>query len=102
MNFLRFGYALLLFFAVKLSLDAYSFNKDEVLVHHLYKDKVFSVKQNGTVFFWVKQKNLPDDLFQKMIVSPYLSAVRFKDYKVLAIPKNAKSVAYQGVRYRLE
>ncbi len=100
-DILRFGFAFLLFLAVKFCLDIFSFNKNDVLVHHLYKDKIFSVKQHGTVYFWVKQ-NISEDLFKKNIVSPYLSASRGQEYKVFIIPVDAESVMFRGVRYRLE
>lgn len=93
--FLRFSFVLLAFFFVRLTLNFTAFNRDEALVHSYFKDKIFSVKRGGTVYFWVSEKADRGKVL-KTIISPYLVYSRCRNFKIFTLPKDVVSVNYEG------
>lgn len=80
-NLLRFGFCLLAFFVVRISFNLYQYNKEEMLVHGFYKEKIVSVKDKDEVVFWMK-KNKNEDKIRDFVINPYLTSRRIKDFKI--------------------
>jgi len=100
-NLLRFGFCLLLFFAVRISFSIFNYNKEEMLVHSYYKEKIVSVKDKDQVTFWMKS-NKNEDKIRGFVINPYLTSRRIKGFKINYIPSDSEAFVYQGKQYKLE
>ncbi|MPS73872.1 MAG: ComEC family competence protein [Chryseobacterium sp.] len=100
-NLLRLGFCLLAFFAVRISFNIYQYNKEEMLVHSFYKEKVVSVKDKGRVVFWMKE-NKNEDKIRDFVINPYLISRRIKDFKINYIPMDSGAFVYQGKQYVIQ
>lgn len=100
-NLLRFGVCLLIFFAVRISFHIYQYNKNEMLVHSFYKEKIVSVKDKDQVVFWMKQ-NKNEQKIRDFVINPYLTSKRIKDFKINYIPTDSEAFVYNGKQYDLK
>ncbi len=100
-HLLRFGFSLLAFFAIRISSNIYQYNKEEMLVHSFYKEKIVSVKDKDQVVFWMKQ-NKNEDKIRDFVINPYLTSRRIKDFKINYIPEDVQSFVYQGGKFELK
>ncbi|WP_312751951.1 ComEC/Rec2 family competence protein [Epilithonimonas hominis] len=100
-NLLRFGFCLLAFFVVRISFNLYQYNKEEMLVHGFYKEKIVSVKDKDEVVFWMK-KNKNEDKIRDFVINPYLTSRRIKDFKINYIPADSEAFVYRGKHYDLK
>lgn len=100
-NLLRFGFCLLAFFVVRISSNLYQYNKQEMLVHGFYKEKIVSVKDKDEVVFWMK-KNKNEDKIRDFVINPYLTSRRIKDFKINYIPVDSEAFVYRGKHYDLK
>lgn len=100
-NLLRFGFCLLAFFVVRISFNLYQYNKEEMLVHGFYKEKIVSVKDKDEVVFWMK-KNKNEDKIRDFVINPYLTSRRIKDFKINYIPVDSEAFVYEGKQYDLK
>ncbi len=82
-------------------LNIYHEQKNEVLIHHHFRQKHFSVKKGNTVEFWLNadadQANV-----KKYIIDPYLTSRRATAYQIRTLPREATSVQYNGITYPLK
>jgi len=100
-NLLRFGFCLLAFFAVRTTINIYQYNKEEMLVHSFYKEKIVSVKDKNQLVFWMKE-NKNEDKIRDFVINPYLTSRRIKDFKINYIPADSQYFVYQGDKFELK
>ncbi len=100
-NLLRFGFCLLAFFVVRISFNIYQYNKEEMLVHNFYKEKIVSIKDKDQVVFLIKE-NKNEDKIQDFVINPYLTSRRIKDFKIKYIPADSEAFVYQGNKFELK
>ncbi len=100
-NLLRFGFCLLAFFAVRTTINIHQYNKEEMLIHSFYKEKIVSVKDKDQVVFWMKQ-NKNEDKIRGFVINPYLTSRRIKDFKINYIPEDSEAFVYQGNKFELK
>lgn len=100
-NLLRFGFCLLTFFVVRISSNLYQYNKQEMLVHGFYKEKIISIKDKDQVVFWMKE-NKNEDKISDFVINPYLTSRRIKDFKINYIPVDSEAFVYEGKQYDLK
>ena len=73
-NLPRFGFCLLTFFVVRISFNLYQYNKEEMLVHGFYKEKIVSIKDKDHVIFWMKEnknEDKTDEIFNVISYAKY-------------------------------
>ncbi len=100
-NLLRFGFCLLTFFVVRISSNLYQYNKQEMLVHGFYKEKIISIKDKEHAIFWMKE-NKNEDKISDFVINPYLTSRRIKDFKINYIPEDSEAFVYEGKQYDLK
>lgn len=90
-----------LYFGLYHGLNIYHEQKNEVLIHHHFREKYFSVKKGNKVEFWLNadadQANV-----KKYIIDPYLTSRRASAYQIKTLPHKATSVQYNGITYPLK
>lgn len=97
----RFGFAILMFFTLRISLNFYHYQKEEVLATNYFRDKVLISKHKGEAVFYIKEKSKPDKV-EKYIVEPYLNSRRIKDFKIKTIGNDISEVKIGGKIYPLK
>ncbi|GGG61985.1 hypothetical protein GCM10007332_24950 [Epilithonimonas arachidiradicis] len=100
-NLLRFGVCLMLFFALRIAFNFHQYNKEEMLVHSFYKEKIVSVKDKDQVVFWMKE-NKNEDKIRDFVINPYITSRRVKDFKINYIPSDSEAFVYQGKQYNFK
>ena len=100
-NLLRFGFCLLTFFVMRISSNLYQYNKEEMLVHGFYKEKIISIKDKEHAIFWMKE-NKNEDKISDFVINPYLTSRRIKDFKINYIPADSQYFFYQGNKFELK
>ena len=100
-NGLRVIYFVLIFAALRFSLNYKADHIEEVLVHQYYNQSILSVK-NGKEITFVMKENLPLEKIENYIINPYLTSRRMSTYKISLIPKNVHTVKIGEVFYRLD
>lgn len=100
-NGLYFGTAVLLLMILKIGLDISAYHKSEAMVHHHFKERYFSVKQNDKVTFWVRE-NADMEKVKQYIISPYMVSRRAKNYEVKPLSQKVKMIEYEGKIYRFD
>lgn len=100
-NGLYFGTVVLLLMMLKIGLDISAYHKSEAVVHHHFKERYFSVKQNDKVTFWVRE-NADMEKVKQYIISPYMVSRRVKNYEVKPLSQKVKMIEYEGKIYRFD
>ena len=98
---LRFGFCLLLFFGLRIGSNYYNFEKEEILVHHFYKEKIISVKKKNQLVFWLKE-NKNEEKIIDFVINPYLVSRRLSDFEINYYPEDSESFVYGGKQYKLK
>ncbi|MBK1898139.1 ComEC/Rec2 family competence protein [Chryseobacterium sp. YIM B02567] len=88
----------LVFFITRYSFDIIENQRQEVLVHHIGKDKVLSVKNGSTAFFWITDNSNREKII-RYIVNPYSSSRRLKRIELKNLDKLTKKIIYNGKIY---
>lgn len=97
----QFSLAVLAFFILRLSFTIYEHQREEILVHHYKKGKLFSVKKGNAVSFWIG--NLEDQKkIQQYIINPYVSSRRIKRIKIKILLSDSKKVVVNHKIYNLK
>lgn len=97
----RFSYGMLIFFALRISLNFYHYQRDEVLATSYFRDNVVVSKHHGEAVFYIKEKSKPDKI-EKYIVEPYLNSRRIKDFKIETVKPNVSAVKVGNKVYKLD
>lgn len=100
-NILRFSYAFLAFFTLRISLDAYYEQKDEFVIHHQFSEKHYSIKKGKSAVFLVS-KNADVDKVSQYVVMPYSTAKRINSYEIKLIPEAVNQIVIGGNIYNLD
>lgn len=100
-NVSRWILSVLLFFIIRISLNIYENQKEEILVYHYKKGKVFSVKKGDSVCFWIENIHESKKI-QQYIVNPYLSSRRIKNVAVKLLPSSSEKVVFNNRIYELK
>lgn len=97
----RFSYGMLIFFALRISLNFYHYQRDEVLATNYFRDNVVVSKHHGEAVFYIKEKSKPDKI-EKYIVESYLNSRRIKDFKIETVKPNVSAVKIGKKVYKLD
>lgn len=97
---IRFSYGMLIFFALRISLNFYHYQRDEVLATSYFRDNVLVSKHHGEAVFYIREKSKPDKI-EKYIVEPYLNSRRIKDFKIEIVKPNVSAVKIGKKVYKL-
>lgn len=98
---LRFSFCLLLFFGLRIGFNFYNFGKEEILVHHFYKEKIISVKKKNQLVFWLME-NKDEKKITDFVITPYLISRRTSDYEIKYYPEDSETFVFEGKKYDLE
>lgn len=98
---LRFSFCLMLFFGLRIGINYYNFEKEEVLVHHFYKEKIICVKNKNHLVFWLKE-NKNEEKIIDFVINPYLVSRRLSDFEINYYPEDSESFVYGGKQYKLK
>lgn len=98
---IRFSYGMLIFFALRISLNFYHYQRDEVLATNYFRDNVLVSKHHSEAVFYIREKSKPDKI-EKYIVEPYLNSRRIKDFKIETVDDSISDVNIDGNIYRLK
>lgn len=98
---LSFSFCLLLFFGLRIGFNVYNFEKEEVIVHSFYKNKIISVKNNDKVNFWINE-NRNEKKIIDFVIDPYLISRRIGECDVNYYPEDANAFVYEGKPYLLK
>ena len=85
-NVIRLTYFVLIFVALRFTLNFRANQIDEVLVHQYFKDEVISIKNNNNVQF-IMHENVNPEKIEQYIIQPYLTSRRTKDFQLKYIRK---------------
>lgn len=97
----RFSYGMLIFFALRISLNFYHYQRDEVLATSYFRDIVLVSKHHGEAVFYIREKSKPDKI-EKYIVESYLNSRRIKDFKIETVKPNVSAVKIGKKVYKLD
>lgn len=92
--------AVLAFFIVRIGCNTIENQKEEILIHTISKDKVFSVKKGDKACFWVGDNSDKKKVIQ-YIVNPYQSSRRLSDVEIKSFPTLTQKIMYKGKVYNV-
>lgn len=98
---LRFGFCIFLFLGFRIGFNVYNYEKEEVLVHSFYKDKIISIKNKGNVDFWINE-NRDEKKMRDFVIDPYLISRRADECDVNYYPEDAGAFVFEGNKYELK
>ncbi|QOR74759.1 ComEC/Rec2 family competence protein [Cruoricaptor ignavus] len=98
---LNFAAILLLFIALRLSLNYYYFKKSEVLLVENFQQKHLIIKDKNLAEFYLSPK-ADKAKAAKYLVEPYLSKNRISEFRIHPIPEKARSANHGGKAYPLD
>ncbi|MNK19054.1 ComEC family competence protein [compost metagenome] len=98
---LRFSFCLLLFFGLRIGFNFYNFEKEEVLVHHFYKDKIISIKNKDKIDFWINEKRNEKKIID-FVINPYLVSRRISDFEIKYYPEDSEAFVFEGNKFELK
>lgn len=99
--FLKLALSLFVFFGLRVGLNLYYQNKNEIVEVAYLNDKTLIFKKQNKVFFY--QKNLKnEENFKKFIVKPYLSSRRVTEFEMVKIADEVNSIQINGKTFFLE
>lgn len=99
-NAVRMVTIIIIFLTIRTFFNIAENQRDEVLVHRLYKHTVFSVKQGDKACFWI-QDGSDKERIMRYIIHPYTASRRLDEVVVKTFSADAGQVAYKGEIYPL-
>ena len=88
-------------YAVKLTFNVFAYQRSELLVHHLYKDKVISFKEKDKITFWI-----PEDVdykrVEQFIINPYIVDQRVKKKEIIRVQPNIEEIIIKNTKFSLK
>ncbi|PXW08515.1 competence protein ComEC [Chryseobacterium sp. CBTAP 102] len=100
-NRIRLVTAALLFLVIRTGSTAFENQKEEILVHHFYKNKIFSVKNNNRVCFWISDMKNKTKILQ-YIVNPYCASRRVDHFEIKHMSSSVQKVVFRNKTYDLK
>ncbi|WP_228458541.1 ComEC/Rec2 family competence protein [Chryseobacterium aureum] len=100
-NSMRLTMVLVFFFIIRMGSNVFENQKEELLVYHVGKGKVFSVKDGGKACFWVSDREHSAEIL-KYIVNPYCAAKRVDYFEIKTLPSSIRKVVFRERIYDLK
>lgn len=99
-NAARMMTVIMVFLMIRTVFNIAEHQREEVLVHRLYKNTVFSVKHGAKACFWIKDGS-DKERVMRYIIHPYTASRRLDEVVVKVFPADAEQVTYKGKIYPL-
>lgn len=99
-NSMRLIIGILVFFIIQSSFNLIEYQKEEILIHDFYKDKVLSVKKGDKACFWIKENSDKNKITQ-FIINPYNASRRLHQTEIKTFPESARRVVCNGKIYNI-
>lgn len=99
-NAARMMAIIMVFLMIRTVFNIAEHQRAEVLVHRLYKNTAFSVKNGSKACFWI-QDGSDKERIMRYIIHPYTASRRLDEVVVKTFPADADQVAYKGEIYPL-
>lgn len=100
-NRMRLMMAALLFLMIRTGITAFENQKEEILVHHFNKNKIFSVKNGGRVCFWISDMENKTKILQ-YIINPYCASRRVDHFEIKTLSPAIQKVVFRNKIYDLK
>lgn len=97
-NLIRLTAVLILFFGLRLSLNQIYRQKDEIVVHYIFKESFVSVKRDEKIWFYLPE-NVNRKRAEKFALKPYLVSRRASKYNLSILPKGVKCLTINNQSY---
>ncbi|WP_300669198.1 ComEC/Rec2 family competence protein [Soonwooa sp.] len=98
--FVKIGFSLLVFFMIRLGINFYHINKDEVLEIASRKNKIIIIKEKSNVYV-LSKNNTDNQLSEKYLIGPYLAYRRLSNYQIINVSAEYSGFNYRGKYYDL-
>lgn len=100
-NTMRLMMAMLLFLMIRSGITAFENQKEEILVHHFNRNKIFSVKNGARVCFWISDMKNKTKILQ-YIVNPYCASRRVDHFEIKTLSPSIQKVVFRNKIYDLK
>lgn len=100
-NRMRLVITALLFLVIRTGSKAFENQKEEILVHHFNKNKIFSVKNGNRVCFWISDMENKAKILQ-YIVNPYCASRRVDHFEIKSMSSSVQKVVFRDKTYDLK
>lgn len=100
-NTMRLMMAALLFLMIRSGITAFENQKEEILVHHFNRNKIFSVKNGARVCFWISDMKNKTKILQ-YIVNPYCASRRVDHFEIKTLSPTIQKVVFRNKIYDLK
>lgn len=100
-NLMRLIMMAIVFLIIRTGSTAFEHQKEEILVHHFNKNKIFSVKNGDTVCFWISDMENMAEILQ-YIINPYCASRRVDHFEVKTLSSSVQKVVFRDKIYDLK
>ncbi|WFB65539.1 ComEC/Rec2 family competence protein [Chryseobacterium sp. WX] len=100
-NTMRLMMAAILFLMIRNVITAFENRKEEILVHHFNRNKIFSVKNGDRVCFWISDMKNKTKILQ-YIVNPYCASRRVDHFEIKTLSPSIQKVVFRNKIYDLK
>ncbi|MDR6489379.1 competence protein ComEC [Chryseobacterium vietnamense] len=100
-NRMRLVTVALLFLIIRSGISAFENQKEEILVHHFNKNKIFSVKNGDRVCFWISDMKNKTKILQ-YIINPYCASRRVDYFEIKTLSPTIQKVVFRDKIYNLK
>ncbi|WP_336702511.1 ComEC/Rec2 family competence protein [Chryseobacterium indologenes] len=100
-NTMRLMMTALLFLMIRSGITAFENQKEEILVHHFNRNKIFSVKNGDRVCFWISDMKNKTKILQ-YIVNPYCASRRVDHFEIKTLSPSIQKVVFRNKIYDLK
>lgn len=100
-NTMRLMMAAILFLMIRNGITAFENRKEEILVHHFNRNKIFSVKNGDRVCFWISDMKNKTKILQ-YIVNPYCASRRVDHFEIKTLSPSIQKVVFRNKIYDLK
>lgn len=100
-NVLNLSYILIIFITVRIGFYFYFQQKNEVITHQFYKQKIISIKEKDKIIFYVNEK-ADEKNVSNFVISPYLTFMRTEKFEVVKVPDDVDFISIKGIKYELK
>lgn len=100
-NAMRLLMTVLLFLMIRSGITAFEHQKEEILVHHFNKSRIFSVKNGSRVCFWISDMKNKAGVLQ-YIINPYCASRRVDYFEIKTLSPSIQKVVFRDKTYDLK